>query len=218
LLRLQRILLLRELHLPLPEIKVLLDEDGDEVSFLRGHREHLLAERSRLDDVIGTVDRTIEDLQGGRTLADQEFFVGLTRRTAALRADLAARFGPGVHAHFDHAAEVTSTWSREDHDRAAAHGRDLLHRLAALRNAGLLPHDDEVLTLMAEHYAGVRAFWPADAAGYHALADVILNTPQQRAMIAEVDPDLPDWLAKTIRAYAIHRLGHVAGDAAPPAT
>lgn len=208
LLRLQRILLLRELQLPLPDIRALLDGDTDEVTFLHQHRERLKAERSRLDQVIGTIDRTIDDLQGSRRLEDEEFFVGLRRRTRELEADLASRFGPGVHAHFDHAEAATLAWTRREHERAAEQGRELLRRLAAARDSGQEPDHHEVLDLMAEHYEGVRALWPADAAAYYALAEATLDNPQQRVMIAEVDPELPSWLAEAIRAYATHRLGY----------
>lgn len=208
LLRLQRILLLRELRLPLTDIHALLDRDADEVSFLRQHRERLRAERSRLDQAIGTIDRTIEDIQGARSMEDEEFFVGLKRRTRELEADLAARFGPGVHAHFDHTEAATAAWTRRDHQRAAEQGRDVLRRLAAAMAAGLEPDHHEVLDLMVEHYEGVRAFWPADAGAYYALAEVTLDNPQQRAMVAEIDPGLPSWLADAIRAYATHRLGY----------
>ena len=206
--RLQRILLLRDLQLSLPDIQALLDDETDEVTFLRNHRERLRAERSRLDQVIGTVDRTIDELQGARELEDEEFFIGLKRRTRELEADLAARFGPGVHTHFDHAEAATATWTRQDHEQAAMRGRDLLRRLAAARGAGLEPDHDDVLDLVVEHYEGVRALWPADAATYHALAEAILNNSQQHAMIADIDPELPEWLAEAIRAYAAHRLGY----------
>lgn len=209
--RLQRILLLRDLQLPLADIQALLDDGTDEVTFLRDHRERLRAERARLDQVIDTVDRTIDELQGAQELADEEFFIGLHRRTRDLEADLTARFGPGVQAHFDHAETATATWTRADHEQAAAQGRDLLRRLAVARDAGLEPTDDDVLDLMAEHYQGVRALWPADAAAYYALAETTRDNPQQRAILAEVDPALPDWLAEAIRAYAVERLGHRAG-------
>ncbi|MCA1672762.1 MAG: TipAS antibiotic-recognition domain-containing protein [Actinobacteria bacterium] len=48
--------------------------------------------------------------------------------------------------------------------------------------------------------------WPVDAAAYHALADVLLDNPDQRAMIEDIDSDLPAWLADAIRAYATERL------------
>lgn len=45
LLRLQRILLLRELRLPLADIQSILSGDSEEVAFLREHRGNLQAER-----------------------------------------------------------------------------------------------------------------------------------------------------------------------------
>lgn len=207
LLRLQRILLLRDLQLPLPDIRALLDDGTDEVAFLRRHRARLDDERARLDQIIDTVDRTIAELRGEGRMADEEFFVGLARRTRDLEEGLAERFGPGVRAHFARAAEATAGWSREDHERAAERGRDLLRRLAAARDDGAAPDGAQVLDLMAEHYAGVRAMWPADAAAYHALGEATSGDPQQRSIVAAVDPDLPDWLAEAIRAYAVHRLG-----------
>jgi len=77
LLRLQRILLLRELRIPLPQIQQVLDGDTDELASLRRHRDDLAAERDRLEQVITTVDHTIADLCGTATLTDDEFFTGL---------------------------------------------------------------------------------------------------------------------------------------------
>lgn len=206
--RLQRILLLRELELPLPEIRAIIDGESDELAFLLQHRDRLNAERLRLDQVIDTIGRTIDDIRGLSHLDDKDFFVGLKRRTQELETELVSHFGPGVRAHFNSAEATTATWTRQDHERAAARGRDLLRRLAALRADGLAPDHHDVLDLMTEHYEEVRTFWPADAAAYYALADATLEAPQQRLMIAEVDPALPSWLADAIRAYAIHRLGH----------
>ena len=205
--RLQRILLLRELGLPLPEVAAALD--GDELVFLRDHRERLRAERARLDQVIETIGRTIADLEGRGQIADADFFVGLRRRTAALEADLAQRFGPGVHAHFDRAGQATAEWDRAQHEAAADQGRELLRRLADAMRSGTAP--EEAHELMGEHHAAVCRFWPADASAYHALADVTATNPEQRAIIAEIDPQLPDWLAAAIRSYAVEKLGHQPG-------
>ena len=57
--------------------------------------------------------------------------------------------------------------------------------------------------------------WPSDAAAYHALADLVLDNPDQRTMIEGVDPGLPAWLATAIRAYATRRLGYTPDPAAP---
>ncbi|KAA9377653.1 MerR family transcriptional regulator [Microbispora cellulosiformans] len=212
LLRLQRILLLRELGVPLARIGEILDGERDEVAALRRHREELAARRDHIEEVIATVDRTIADLTGQAHLSEEEFFSGLTARREALRRDLEARYGPGVGEHFAAAAEETGRWTRQEHEQAAAQGRRLLRRLSRARAGGLAPGSAAVLNLMADHYRAVRLLWPADAAAYHALADVVTADPGQRAMIEDVDPLLPPWLADAIRAYATHRLGHL-----PPA-
>ena len=63
LLRLQQILVLRELGVGLPEIGRILDEQTDRVAALREHHKRLLAERDRLGTLAATVARTIRDLE-----------------------------------------------------------------------------------------------------------------------------------------------------------
>lgn len=63
LLRLQQILLMRELGLGLREIAAVLDRQVDPVAALREHRRRLLAERDRLDTLVRTVSRTIAELE-----------------------------------------------------------------------------------------------------------------------------------------------------------
>lgn len=213
--RLQRILILRELGVPLPQVRQMLDGEADELASLRRHRRDLAVERVRLDQILATVDRTIADLEGTATLSDEEFFTGLGHRRNALQADLTSRFGVEVHEHFASATAATAGWTREDHQQAADQGRHFLRRLSQARTTGASPGDRPILDLMVEHYEGVRALWPANAAAYHALADVILDNPDQRAMIEDVDPDLPPWLAEAIRAYAIARLGFIPSGAVP---
>lgn len=211
LLRLQRIMLLRKLGMPLATIAEALDGETDELAALCHHREQLAAERDRLDRILGTVDRTIAGLRGGPSTSDADFFVGLAEAKDRLRADLHVRYGERAESHLTHAERVTAGWTREDHERAAEQGRRLLTRMAQARQSGVDPHDEQALDLVSEHYQGVRALWPADAAAYHALGDLLLDNPEQRAMIAAVDPDLPAWLSAAVQSYAAHRLGHRLG-------
>ncbi|WP_433234910.1 MerR family transcriptional regulator [Streptosporangium sp. CA-135522] len=208
LLRLQRILFLKELDVPLVQINQILDGEQDDVAALRRHREDLIAHHDRLGEVIATVDRTIADLTGQAHLSEEEFFTGLVSRREDLRRDLEARYGTGVREQFANADTVTGQWTRQDYEQAAAQGRRLLRRLSDARSSGMTPDSVPVLDLMTEHYQGLRLLWPADAAAYHAFADIVTEHPDQRAMIEEIDPLLPLWLATAIRAYAVRRLGH----------
>jgi DNA-binding transcriptional MerR regulator len=208
LLRLQRILLLRELDVPLPAIGRILAEQEDEMAALRDHREQLLQERQRLDAVIGSVDRTLQGLAGDASVGDEEFFSGLSAARSRLQVDLTERFGPEVGAAFEDAVQATEGWGREDYERMGDEGRRLLLRMAAARARGVLPDSAEALELTHLHYQGVVELWPADATGYYNLGGVLLDNAEQRAMIASVDPELPPWLAAAVQAYAIKRLAY----------
>ncbi|GII80518.1 MerR family transcriptional regulator [Sphaerisporangium rufum] len=208
LLRLQRVLLLRELGMPLDAIAATLDGETDEIMALRRHRERLIGERDRLDQVIGTIDRTIAHLSGERPIGDAEFFTGLAEGRRRLREDLRSRYGQAAAEQLTHAEQAMGGWTREDYERAAEEGRRLLTRMSQARERGVAPDAPEALDLVAEHHRGVRAVWPADPAAYHALGDLIRQNREQRAIVAAVDPRLPDWLGPAVQAYAVQRLGH----------
>ncbi|GAA1587309.1 MULTISPECIES: MerR family transcriptional regulator [Kribbella] len=212
LLRLQRILLLRELGVPLPSIMRILDEQDDEVTALEGHREQLLRERKRLDDVLGAVERTIAGLSGDETVADEEFFAGLNDARARLREELAERYGESAAKGFEKAVRETSGWTREDYERLGDEGRRLLLRMAAARDRGVLPDSAEGLELIEQHYLGVLEVWPATPTTYYGLADLLVENADQRAIVELVDAELPEWLAAGVRAYAVRRLGYVANE------
>lgn len=217
--RLQRILLLRDLRVPLDEIVTVLAGDEDEPRALRRHLDLIVAERDRLDRVAATVRRTLDDVEGRSPIPDDDFFTGLAERRAGLADTLTERFGHeatlalidatrGTRAEGASSEVGTAHWDRADYDRAIAEARDLYARLARARAAGVDPASPTALDLVAEHYEAVRATWPADAAAYYALAELIEDDPDQRAAVGEVDMGLPDWLATAVRVYAVRRLGH----------
>jgi DNA-binding transcriptional MerR regulator len=74
LLRLQRILLLRDLGLGIPAIRLVLDREIDETEALRAHLGWLEQEQQRLDRKIRSVHSTIATLEGkGRLMAEKMF-------------------------------------------------------------------------------------------------------------------------------------------------
>lgn len=209
--RLQRILLLRELDVPLAQIRTILAGEEDEATALRRHLMLVTAERDRLDRVAATIIGTVEDLERTERLADEEFFRGLDERKANLAATLKERFGNEASSGVEPATVPTghtARWTRSDYDQAAADARELYARLSRARRTGAAATSAAALDLVAEHYAAVKAVWPVDAAAYYALADLIETDPDQRDAVAANDPDLPTWLAAAIRSYATSRLDH----------
>lgn len=76
LVRLQRILLLRDLGLGLPAIAEVLDRNSDPVRALRRHLLLLTQEQERLGRQIASVSQTIRQLEGGELLMAEKMFDG----------------------------------------------------------------------------------------------------------------------------------------------
>lgn len=98
LVRLQRILLLRELGLPLARIAEVLDDTEDPIAALSEHVSELGRERERLGRQIAAVTATITRLKAGEPLMAEEMFDGFDHR--------------------QHEEEVTARWGAEAYRRS----------------------------------------------------------------------------------------------------
>lgn len=75
--RLQQILFFKEIGFPLQEIKTILDSPGfDRERALIAHRELLIEKKKRLEDLINTVDKTIDAVKGGIVMDKKDMFEG----------------------------------------------------------------------------------------------------------------------------------------------
>lgn len=78
--RLRRILILRELGMPLAEIsRTLSAPDFDPAVSLRAHLERLRGERERINGLIRSVEKSISEQEGRIVMTDQEKFEGFKR-------------------------------------------------------------------------------------------------------------------------------------------
>lgn len=78
-LRLQQIMLYRELDVPVAEIRDLLDAPGHStLRALERHRERLLADHDRLGRLLRTVESTLESLQRGTLMTLPNLFDGFS--------------------------------------------------------------------------------------------------------------------------------------------
>ena len=76
--RLQQILLYKRMGLKLEEIRsILTGKEFDLAESLEKHHKDLLAQQSELEQIIQTVEYTLEEMKGKRTMTNQEKFKGL---------------------------------------------------------------------------------------------------------------------------------------------
>lgn len=206
LLRLQQILVMRELGVGLDVIKEIVQEGRDRVEALKMHRGWLLAERDRFARLARTVTRTIEELEGGENVASMEhWFEGFdAAKQEELQAEARQRWGAervdAANAKFKGTAK--EWWQTEGKKWA-----EQLGAVIALIDAGHEPGDDEVLDVIDGHYRWLAGgYWTPDRESYTGLGDLYADDPRFRANFDKTDPRLAEFLRKAMAAYAQARL------------
>ncbi|AIY02508.1 hypothetical protein ART_2909 [Arthrobacter sp. PAMC 25486] len=208
LLRLQRILLLRDYGLSLASIKDILSRNdaAGERAALIAHRELVAEERDRLTRLLSTLDLTLDEMAGGRPFAERDFFAGLRTSRAELRSELLERFGPPVDAAFAAEEKRTADWNEQDFEAAATRGNVLYGRLATAMQQGHLPQSTEAATLVRAHHDLISEGWVPGREAYEGLASLYLESGFQRDLVAGIHPDLPEWLAAAMQDFALKQL------------
>lgn len=152
LVRLQRILLLRDLGLPLAEAARLLD--GDDISALTEHLEYLHAEHERIARQIASVERTICALRGKGTLMIEDTFDGFDH--TRYRQEVEQNWGAAAYAESD-------AWWRglDDGDKRGfmAEHRQIATQWQAARDDGLTANSVEVAAIAARHARWIERAW-----------------------------------------------------------
>ncbi|MBT2662636.1 MerR family transcriptional regulator [Bacillus sp. ISL-45] len=79
--RLQQIIVFKEMDFSLQEIKEIIERpEFNRKENLKKHRELLLAKKKRLEEMILTVKRTIDSIEGGYQMADRDMFKGFNMK------------------------------------------------------------------------------------------------------------------------------------------
>lgn len=99
LVRLQRVMLLRELGLGIPAIAELLDGQRDDVAALESHRHWLAAERDRIDRQLASVHDTITRMKNGEQIMADTMFDGFDH--TQYKEEVEQRWGAEAYASSD---------------------------------------------------------------------------------------------------------------------
>jgi MerR family transcriptional regulator, thiopeptide resistance regulator len=146
LLRLQRILLLRELGLGLPAIAEILDSQQDTSAALRTHLDLLEAERKRIGRQIESVKTTLRKSERGEQLMPEEAFDGFDH--TRYEEEVTRRWGREAYEKGDRwwrslSAEDKAAFQRQQQEIAADYGR--------AQQAGKAPDSAEVQAITRRH-------------------------------------------------------------------
>lgn len=160
LVRLQRILLLRDLGLGLPAIAEVLVGQQDASAALRTHLAWLEAERQRIGRQIESVRTTLRKTEGGEQLMAEEVFDGFDHRQ--YRDEVVERWGKD-------AWDSGDRWwrSMSDADKRAFQQEqlDIARGFGEAHRDGRAVDSDEVQVLTRRHYDWITAGWQGTRPG-----------------------------------------------------
>lgn len=162
LMRLQRILLLRDLGVALSDIADVLDAQQDPAAALRTHIGWLRSEQARLTRQIAAVESTIRSWEGGESTMNDDMFDGFDH--TVYKDEVEQRWGAEAYARSD------VWWRSLDADQQASwksRSADLARAWAAAAESGIAPDSAEAHALAERHVAWLRAIpgTPAHAGG-----------------------------------------------------
>jgi DNA-binding transcriptional MerR regulator len=202
LVRLQRILLLRELGLGLTQIGEILERETDERHALARHLAWLRGEQDRIARQIEAVSGTIRGIDGEEELMADKMFDGFDH--TQYKEEVEQRWGADAYAKSDAWWRGMSDADRASwKDRAAALGRDWI----AGAQAGLDPASDEAQELARRHVEWLTAIPGTPAASGGDLKGYVLGLAEmyvadERFARNYGGPDGATFVRDALRTYA----------------
>lgn len=154
LVRLQRILLLRELGLGLADIADMLDGQTDDLTALRVHLQELRKQSDRVARQIASVARTITSIEDKETLMADDMFDGFDN--SQYRDEVQQRWGESAW------ADGQSWWSGLDgsgRQAFMAEHQQIADAWVNARREDLAPTNDEVQLIAARHADWIAVGW-----------------------------------------------------------
>ena len=199
LLRLQHILVLRELGISLDRISSIVDSNDSTtvVAHLRDHLAGLTAERDRYARLVATVTHTIDSLEKGTTMTTDQMFEGFAHQ----------RYEPEARQRWGDQAvdQANASWRRLSDDDKRRHfeaDREIVEALGAAVRVGLAPDSPEVQAVAARHHAWVSTFWTPDAEAYVGITQMYIDDERFRSHYDEVAPGAAVLLRDAAAIYA----------------
>ncbi|MGW6422284.1 MerR family transcriptional regulator [Nocardia sp. NPDC055053] len=210
LLRLQQILVLRELDLGLDAIAAILDQQIDHVQALRDHYARVSHERDRLARVAQTLARTIEELERQEGTAGmveinrpENLFEGFDpSRYESLEVD----GFPDQQQTRERSKRFTESLTAEEIARMQRETTAAMIRMAELMASGTAVSDFSVQAEIDVAYQLIRPTWDPDAHAFKKLAQTYLDNPAHTVNFDRIAPGLAEYYRDAMVVFADTRL------------
>ncbi len=198
--RLQQVLFFRELGFGLKEIKAIVESPNfDRREALLAHRRLLLEQRKRLERLIESVDQTIESMERGKRVADEEMFEGFDKaQIEAWRDEARQRWGGE---NVDESFRRASKYSEADWADIQAETGDYTQKLAALTDRD--PADPEVQAQVHRHFRLINdRYYNCTPEIFRGLGDLYVDDSRFNAFYEKIKPGLAKFMQAAMHVYS----------------
>ncbi|MEL6627104.1 MAG: MerR family transcriptional regulator [Bacteroidota bacterium] len=207
--RLQQILFYRELDFPLKSIKEILEApDFDLMDTLKGHKTALIQRQHRIQQLLITLDRTIETIQKGNIMKDpEELYEGLPKEVGSTYRDEAIKeYGQEM---VEQAEKDLVKLGKDGFKKLQAAFDALNEELFVMRNED--PQSTDVQALIARHYEMILKFWGTSVQAEHQLAtyaglgDLYIQDERYTMMEGEPQPRFAVFLKNAMQHFVAEK-------------
>jgi DNA-binding transcriptional MerR regulator len=199
-LRVQQVLLFRELGLPLPEIGAAIDAAASRADLLRRHRETLIEKRGRLDAMVAAIDAALTTLATGATMQPDDvksLFHGFD--PSLYEEEAKTRWGDTDA--YKESMRRTQKYGKPEWEAIQREAQEIYQRFVERMRAGASPADPSVQVVVAEHRAHLdRWFYPCSKQLHKGLAELYVADPRFTENIDKVAPGLARFMREAIAA------------------
>lgn len=201
--RLQQILFYKELGFELKNIRSILDQPGfDYFAALENHKMALLARAKQINRLIGTIEKTMEQMKGTITMANNEYFTGFSdEQQAKYEKEAANQWGPEIVGESNLRWKSLSPKEKEEFFKKGE--RITLYLKESLGESPSSPH---VQARIKEWQEYINFFYDCTPQILLGLGQMYVEDPRFRAFYEKVDPKLPEFFYEAIKIYC-KRLG-----------
>jgi DNA-binding transcriptional MerR regulator len=202
LLRLQQILLYRELDMPLEDIKDIMGQrDFDVMGALESHKEALRKRVAHLEGLIATVDHTILHLKGVKEMSQKQLFEPFNEeQQAEYEQEAMQMYDPAiVKASMKKWKNYTTAEKQRIGDEGNAIYEDLLK---SMPKGASSPEAQACVERWRRH---MDYFWTPNDDQLLGLAELYNTDPRFKANFDKVDPRLAEFMREAVKVYVAAR-------------
>ena len=198
LLKLQQILFYKELGVSLKEIQqILSDPEFDLIQALQTHKQKLLEVQQQYEQLLKTIDKTIDELQKKKIMKDEEIYEGFDpKKIQAMREEVIDRWGKEeLEASENKIRKMGKEQWKDVKEQEKVINQDLAKVMG-------LPVDDYAVQLLVQqHHQYLNQFYEVKEERYRGLAGMYVSDERFKQHYDQYSEGLAEFLKAAILVY-----------------